>query len=236
MTVAAVVLFSSPDGAVADTAGRPAARRIAETAWAGGAVPIVVVAADSEDRVAASLAGSSAVLAEPAPLAGGAVAQIVRGMRVALEHVAGTEAALVWPGRLAWVDAETVTSLIEAHGRTEDAVLRPTYLGDPGWPVLIPHRHVPALALLGIARLPDELLADLESRGVPFRSVELGDPGVIHDSGTALDALPPFLGPPEPLGGPPPDWGPSAASGPEDAPLEGPALAPYTQVADADRE
>ena len=109
-----------------------------ETAWAGGATPIVVVAPDPEGAVAVALAGSPAILAEPAPDAAGPVGQIVRGMRVAAGAVTETDAALVWPGRMVWVDAETVTTLIEAHGADRDAVLRPAYEGEMGWPALLP--------------------------------------------------------------------------------------------------
>ena len=139
MTVAAVILYRDVAGALADAAGRPAVRRAVETAWSGGATPIVVVSLDSPDgAVAAALAGSPAVLAEPAPLETGPVGQILRGIAVAQERVTETEAALIWPGRLAWVDAETVTSLIEAYGPRRGSVLRPVYGDEPGWPVLVP--------------------------------------------------------------------------------------------------
>jgi len=126
VTVAAVVLFArGAEGALADAAGRGAARRIVETAWAGGATPIVVVCADQDGTVAAALAGSPAILAEPAPAESGPVGQIVRGITVARERVTETEGALVWPGRMTWVDAETVTSMIEASGAHGGSILRP---------------------------------------------------------------------------------------------------------------
>ena len=42
MTVAAVILAASADGAVVDTLGQPRVRRLADLAWSGGALPIVV--------------------------------------------------------------------------------------------------------------------------------------------------------------------------------------------------
>ena len=138
MTVAAVILAAAVESALADAAGRPAVRRLVETAWSGGAVPIVVVAPDPAGQVAAALTGSGAVLAEPAPMDGGPVAQIARGIAVARDEVAATHAAIVWPARLIWVDAETVTSLIEAHGLDETSILRPSWREQPGWPVLVP--------------------------------------------------------------------------------------------------
>ena len=78
------------------------------------------------------------VLAEPAPGADGAVAQFVRGIRVAAEHVTETDAALLWPGAMSWVDAETATTLIERHGLEREQILRPRYDENAGWPILLP--------------------------------------------------------------------------------------------------
>jgi len=233
MTVGAVVLFArGPEGALADAAGRGAARRIVETAWAGGATPIVVVCADAGGAVAASLAGSPAVLAEPAPAEAGPVGQIVRGMTVACDRVTETVATLIWPGRMAWVDAETVTSLIEAHGARREAVLRPRYDSELGWPALVPLSALDALAAQATTVMPDELLDGLATAGFALFAIDTGDPGTAHDIGTAMDQLPAYHGPPEPVAGPPPEWGSAAAEMPDDAPLEGPALAPYGQAAE----
>jgi molybdenum cofactor cytidylyltransferase len=231
VTVAAAILSATPAGAVRDVDGRPLVRRLAEVAWAGGAVPVVVVAADPDGAVAAALAGASVTLAEPAPPEAGPVGQIVRAMEVAAGEVTETDATLVWPARMAWVDAETVTSLIEAHGTDAEPVLRPAYGGEAGWPALVPLAHLAAFRSLGRERMPDDLLADLERAGVPFRQVELGDPGVVHDVDTPREALPPYEGPPEPAGGHVHEWGSPAADVPDETPLEGPALAPYEQAA-----
>ena len=216
MTVAAVILAASAESALADAAGRVSVRRIAETAWAGGAMPLVVVAADPGGRVGAALAGSEAVLVPPAALETGPAGQIVRGMRAALELVASTDAALVWPARLTWVDAETVTMLIQAHGLAPADALRPRWEDADGWPVLVPMSLLETVAGLAPDRMPDQLIADLAAAGVPLRSLDLGDPGAVIDRGTPIDALPPYAGPAEPLS-PPPDWGAAAAESPDDA-------------------
>jgi CTP:molybdopterin cytidylyltransferase MocA len=236
VTVAAVILFARPEGALADAAGRSAVRRIVETAWAGGATPIVVCSADPDGAIAATLAGSPAVLAEPAPVEGGPVGQIANGVRVAQGRVTETVAALVWPGRMTWVDAETVTSLIEAHGASRDALLRPRYEGELGWPALVPVAHLESFAALGRDRMPDALFDDLIATGVPLIPIDTGDPGTIHDVSTAIDQLPAYQGPPEPVAGSAPEWGASAADMPDDVPLEGPSLAPYGQAADPDSD
>jgi CTP:molybdopterin cytidylyltransferase MocA len=230
VTVAAVILFARAEGALADAAGRGAARRIVENAWAGGATPIVVVSFDDDGQVASSLAGSPAVLAEPAPVEGGPVGQITRGLHVAAELVTDTDAALVWPGRLVWVDAETVTTLIEAHGARRGEMLRPRYEGEAGWPLLIPLALLPALEKLQTNRMPDELASDLVDAGATLSEIDTGDPGVANDISVAMNDLPPYQGPAEPGAGPPPEWGAAAAEMPDDAPLEGPALAPYEQA------
>ncbi|MBA3851576.1 MAG: NTP transferase domain-containing protein [Chloroflexi bacterium] len=230
MTVAAVVLAASVESAVAEAAGRPAVRRISESAWAGGAVPIVVVSPDRDGAVAAALSGSEAVLAEPAPDEAGPVAQMQRGIIVAQGSVADTDAAILWPAGMVWVDAETVTSLIQAHGLEPEAMLRPTWQGEPGWPVLLPLSHLGALEALDRTRMPNGLLADLEAAGVSVSLLELGDPGVAHGRETPLESLPSYEGPARPIGGHPPEWGAAAADHHDESPLQGPALAPYEQA------
>lgn len=233
MTVAAVILFArGAEGALADAYGRSAARRIVETAWAGGATPLVVVCADPEGTVAAALAGSPAILAEPAPPESGPVGQIVRGITVARERVTETEAALVWPGRMTWVDAETVTSMIEAYGAHRGSALRPRYDDELGWPAMIPIEAIDAFAALPATAMPDELLAQLEATGIAVVAIDTGDPGTANDLSTPLESLPEYQGPPEPVAGPAPEWGSAAAEMPDDAPLEGPALAPYGQASE----
>jgi CTP:molybdopterin cytidylyltransferase MocA len=237
MTVAAVVLFArGAEAALADAAGRPVVRRIVEAAWAGGATPIVVMCADPDGSVAAALAGSGAVLAQPAPPEHGPVGQIVRGINVARERVTETEGALVWPGRMAWVDAETITSLIEASGAHRGAALRPRYERDLGWPTFIPVDGLDAFAALPRSSMPDELLTQLEATGVLLVPIDTGDPGTRHDISTPINELPEYIGPPEPVAGHAPEWGASAADLPDDAPLEGPSLAPYGQAADPDSD
>jgi CTP:molybdopterin cytidylyltransferase MocA len=217
MTVAAVVLAADPAGALREVEGVANARRLVDTAWAGGALPIVVVSADLDGAVARVLAGSFAVLAEPEPVEAGPVGQVCRGIDLARAEVVGTEAALVWPARMGWVDAETVTSLIEAHGTDRAAVLRPAFRGETGWPVLVPVIHLETLRVLDAGLLPDALVEALAS-AVGGRRVELGDPGTVHDLDTPRTGLPPFEAPPEPSSAHHHEWGAPAAAGPDEAP------------------
>lgn len=234
VTVAAVIHFDAAQDALIDTAGRPAVRRMVEAAWAGGATPIVIVSDDPAGAIASALAGSPAVLAEPAPGGSGAGAHIARGFDVATAQVTETDAVLVWPGRMGWVDAETLTSLIELHGVERDVVLRPHYAAQAGWPVLIPAQLAARLAALPTGLTTEQLIERLGSEhGLSL--FDTGDPGTVHDSSVPLEEMPPYAGPPEPAR-PAPEWGLAAADLGEDRPLEGPALAPYGQAADPEAD
>jgi len=221
MTVAAVIFASTQASALADTDGTPAARRLADVAWAGGATPVVVCAPDADGALAAALANAEATLFEPGDAGAGTTGLIAGGMDAAIALVAATDAVLVWPARHAWVDAETVTTLIEAHGDDREPVLRPSFAGEAGFPVLVPVRHFATFRALAADRTPAELLDDLASAGVPVRLVESGDPGVTHDMSVPRNTLPPFDGPPEPADGVSRDWGAPAADVPDDAPVTG---------------
>lgn len=217
MTVAACILAASPDSALQDVEGSPNVRRLVDVAWAGGAMPVVVVAPDRDGAVAAALAGSPAIVGAPAPVAGGAVAQIARAIDLARAEVDGTNAALVWPARFGWVDAETVTSLIEAHGVSRADVLRPAFRGEAGWPILLPVAHLDTFRALPAELMPNDLATRLAELA-PMRLVELGDPGTVLGLDTPRESLPPFEGPPEPAAAHHHEWGSPAASGPDQPP------------------
>jgi CTP:molybdopterin cytidylyltransferase MocA len=206
MTVAAVILSATTEGAVADTLGQPRVRRLADLAWSGGALPIVVLAPDPNGAVAAALAGSEAVYGSPAPPEAGPRGQMIRGAELAIAEVRDTTAVLLWPARMTWVGPETVTSLIEAHGTDPGTLLRPAWLGEPGWPVLLPTAHLEALRAVAPDRMPPDVIVDLVA-AVASRTVEMGDPGVIHDVETAPADLPAYEGPPDPPAGHTHEWG-----------------------------
>jgi CTP:molybdopterin cytidylyltransferase MocA len=211
MTVAAVILSATPDGAIADTLGQPRVRRLADLAWSGGALPIIVVSPDPDGAVAAALAGSEAVYGSPAPVEAGPVGQMVRGCELAAAEVHDTTGFLIWPARMTWVGPETVTSLIEAHGTDRGAILRPAWHGEPGWPVLVPAAHLAALPAIAPDRMPPQVIDELAAT-VPTRIVEVGDPGVVHDVDTAPADLPQYEGPPDPPAGHTHEWGADVAA------------------------
>ncbi len=206
MTVAAVILSATAEDALADTLGQPRVRRLVDIAWSGGALPVVVVAPDPGGEVARALVGSEAIHGSPAPAETGPVGQMVRGVDLALADVRDTSAVLLWPGRMTWVGPETVTSLIEAHGVNDGTMLRPAWRGDAGWPVLVPTAHLATLRAVAADLMPPDVIEALAGI-IPTRVIELGDPGVILDADTPVDALPPYEGPPDPPAGHTHEWG-----------------------------
>jgi CTP:molybdopterin cytidylyltransferase MocA len=233
MTVAAVILSATAEGALADTLGQPRVRRLVDIAWSGGALPVVVVSPDDGGAVAAALVGSEAVYGEPAAPEMGPAGQMMRGAELALVEVHDTTAFLVWPARMVWVGPETVTSLIEAHGVSSGEILRPAWDGTPGWPVLVPVGALGALRGVPADRMPPDVVEDL-ARTVPSRLVEVGDPGVVHDADTPFADLPPYDGPPDPPAGHTHEWGDGVEDEGVDerVPGEGRGLAPFPQAAD----
>ncbi|MEO8469205.1 MAG: NTP transferase domain-containing protein [Chloroflexota bacterium] len=223
MTIAAVILALTPDVALADAEGVTRVRRIVDSAWSGGAMPIVVLAADPDGAMAAALAGAPVTLAEPAPMDQGRVAQFLRGIEVAMAEVSGTSGVLFWPARMAWVGPETITSLVEAHGLNPDALIRPSFEGKVGWPALMPLTALDVLRGLPRTATPDQLIEILGASRPSTQAIDLGDPGTTIDGDTPRGDLPPYEGPAEPSGAR--EWGAASAELEDDAPLEGPTRA-----------
>jgi CTP:molybdopterin cytidylyltransferase MocA len=211
MTVAAIVLVPDTAVALADADGEPAIRRVVHAAWSGGALPIVIVTDDPDPRLAGIVADLGAALSRPTKAEPRGVAWYVNGRRAADRSVTGTTAGLLWPVRCTWVDPETVTSLVEAHGATPDHIVRPAWLGKEGFPILVPAAFDEQL--LGRNGLHGyQAVEALIAEGAPHRALDLGDPGIVFDLATPRAELPGYQGPPEPAGGPPPDWNAALAA------------------------
>ncbi len=211
MTVAAIVLVPEMAVALADADGEPAIRRVVHAAWSGGAMPIVVVTDDTDERLVDAVAELGVTLARPGADEPRGVAWLVHGLRYAAATVSETTAGLLWPVRCAWVDPETVTSLVEAHGVTPEAIVRPAWSGAAGFPILIPRAFEDRL----LARLDlhgFQAVEALTAEGAPYRAIDLGDPGITHDLATPRSELPGYQGPPEPAGNTPPEWNAALAA------------------------
>jgi CTP:molybdopterin cytidylyltransferase MocA len=217
MTVAAVILVPDPPAALTLADGEPALRRLAQAAWSGGALPTVVVTPLVPEELSIAVAELGLTLISPKADEPHGIAWFVTGMRAAVAAVAETSAALLWPFRYVWVDPETVTSLVEAHGAALDTIIRPAYAGQPGFPILIPVALLDRLAALS-GQHGEEAAQSLVAGGVPIRQIELGDPGIVLDLATPRGDLPRYQGPPEPAGGPPPDWNSALAAQAGDPP------------------
>jgi len=204
MTVAAIVLVPDLAVALSDADGEPAVRRVVQAAWSGGALPIVVVSDVAGDDVAAALEGLPVTLTVPGPDEPRGVAWFLHGIRAAHTAVADATAGLLWPARCAWVDPETVTSLVELHGAAPGELVRPAFAGQAGFPILVP---LPVAEKL--AAWPDlhayQAVEALVREGAPARTPELGDPGIVFDVATPRAELPGFEGPPAPAGAVP-EW------------------------------
>ena len=211
MTVAAIVLVPDTAVALSDADGDPAIRRVVHAAWSGGAMPIVVVTDDTDARLVDAVAEPGVTIARPGPDEPRGVAWFVHGLRAASSAVAESTAGLLWPVRCAWVDPETVTSLVEAHGSTPDPIVRPAFSGQVGFPILVPiafaERLLARLDLHGFQAV-EALVAD----GAAYRALELGDPGIVFDLATPRADLPGYQGPPEPAGATPPEWNAALAA------------------------
>lgn len=205
MTVAAVVLVPDPGAAFADLEGVPALRRVVQSAWAGGALPVVIVAQVGPEgqAVGAVLEGLPASFV-PATGDPGA-SWFAAGFAAATSQVHETTAALLWPSRYSWADPETVTSLIEASGANPESIVRAAFQGRAGFPMVIPAALVPRFETEPSTHAQD-LVEALAAEGVPLRVLELGDPGIVNDASVAHSDMPPYQGPPEPVAGRPPEW------------------------------
>jgi CTP:molybdopterin cytidylyltransferase MocA len=224
VTVAAVILADPAEAALADAGGVARVRRISDAAWAGGALPTIVVVADPDGSVANALAGAAVILAGSTD--DGPLGRIVRGIEVATAEISETTAALIWPAGFCWAGPETVTSLVEAHGQAPGALIRPTYRDRPGWPALVPAAAFPIIRGLPPATAAGPLVDALLDTGMTAQNIDLGDPGTVIDGTTPRTALPPYEGPATPGGST--EWGAAAAATPEDAPLAGPTIAEVT--------
>jgi CTP:molybdopterin cytidylyltransferase MocA len=216
VTVAAVLAADPVDLLERPAGGSRWLDRLVDTAWAGGALPILVVARDPRGILQELLEGQPARGAPVPTMALDVI--LAAALAAGREAVADLSGLLLWPAEMVWVGPETITSLIERHGRARRAVLRPAFQGQPGWPLLLPAAVADAFGARSAAPRPlgdegpgrwEAALAPLLT-GAEVRLVELGDPGTVVDGTIPLANLPPYQGPPEP-GAPPPEWGEAVA-------------------------
>lgn len=200
MTVAAIVIVPDSASALAIVEGEPVIRRVVQSAWAGGAMPIVVVCPSVDDAFDLAMAELQVTPNRPDSAAPHGIAWFAGGQQAAARAVVETTASLLWPFRYSWVDPETVTSLIEAHGANRDSIIRPAYGARRGFPILVPNSLSGRLKALSNLH-GEEAIDAVVAAGVASLTVELGDPGIVHDGGTSRSDLPDYQGPPSPVPG-----------------------------------
>jgi len=198
MTVAAIVIVPDPAVALADVEGEPVIRRLVQSAWAGGAMPLVVVCPSIDDEFQRAIAELQVVSTHPDAMAPRGIAWFAGGQQAAVRAVAESTASLLWPIHYSWVDPETVTSLIEAHGVSPNSILRAAYRAQRGFPILVPNSLAGRLAAMTGMR-GEEAIEAVIAQGVPSITIELGDPGIVHDGTTPRSGLPDYQGPPAPV-------------------------------------
>ena len=164
--------------------GTPMVRRVAETALASMAGPVLVVTGHAGAAVATALEGLAVRLVANPDWASGMASSLAIGLRLLPTDAAGT---LVLLADMPLVRAATLDRLIEAFEDGADAVV-PHHRGQPGNPVLIGRSLFGDLALARGDEGARKLLARGDRRVIV---VDVDDPGVTIDVDTrdALDAL-----------------------------------------------
>ena len=184
-SVAAVVLAagrSSRMGAhnklLADIAGKPMVRRVAETTLASRARPVLVVTGHQGPEVAAALAGLDVTLAPNPDYATGLASSLKAGIRAVPAECDG---ALILLGDMPRIAPEHVDRLVDAFAAAPDTIVVPVHEGRQGNPVLWPRCYFPALLQLeGDAGAKRLIAAHREH----VREVEMGTDAIFVDVDT----------------------------------------------------
>lgn len=152
--------------------------RCLEALVAGGAEKIVVIVSETGHDVAEAVRDFPARIVIN-PVVDGDMASSVRAGRNAL--MVEASGVIVFPCDYPLVSARTIGSLIVEHGTSPDSIIIPCHSGRRGHPLLFPGNI--------LAELTHGLtLRDLV-RGNPdrIRSLDVSDPGVLHDMDTPED-------------------------------------------------
>jgi molybdenum cofactor cytidylyltransferase len=152
VSVAAIILaagqgtrFGTEPKLLAELAGRPLIRHVAEAALASKARPVLAVVGHRKHEVAAALPGAVRSVVN-ADYAHGLSTSLKAGF-AALKP--GTEAAVILLGDMPEITPELIDRLVEAwHGAGRPAAVVPTYAGRRGNPVLLSAALAPEIAML----------------------------------------------------------------------------------------
>jgi molybdenum cofactor cytidylyltransferase len=132
---------------LATVAGTPMVRRVAETALASSASPVIVVTGHQADAVAAALAGLDVTLVHNPGYASGLAGSLKTGLTALPPE---TDAFVVCLGDMPLIEPAHIDSLIAAFDPTSRPICVPLHAGRRGNPVLWSRRYIPdMLALTG---------------------------------------------------------------------------------------
>jgi molybdenum cofactor cytidylyltransferase len=148
--VAAVILaggqsrrMGGPNKLLAQFGGQSLIRRIAESALASKAGPVIVVTGDRAKSISDALSGLDVRFAHNPDFADGLATSLKTGLSAVPESASG---ALVLLADMPGVTAAIIDRLIDAfHGRPSPSIVLPTFAGKRGNPVLWARAFFPEL-------------------------------------------------------------------------------------------
>jgi len=161
---------------LADIAGQPMVRRVAEAALASKATAVLVVTGHMAPEVSSALSGLDVTLVANPDYATGLASSLKAGIRALPPSCDG---ALILLGDMPRIAPEHLDTLIAAF--TPDAVVVPVHDGRQGNPVLWPARFFPELLGLGGDAGAKRLIA---AHAASVREVDLGTGAIFADIDT----------------------------------------------------
>ena len=164
---------------IADLAGKPMVRWVAEAALASGARPVVVVTGHQEGQVRAALAGLEVVFVANPDYAAGLSSSLKAAIRAVPPSAAG---AVILLGDMPQITAAHLDQLIASFApEGGSGIVVPTHQGRRGNPVLWPRACFAEMLQLEGDAGARRLLAAHASR---VREVELGTDAIFADVDT----------------------------------------------------
>ncbi|MFW6076828.1 MAG: NTP transferase domain-containing protein [Hyphomicrobiales bacterium] len=183
--VAALVLaagrssrMGGPNKLLATVAGTPMVRRVAETALATAANPVIVVTGHQAAEVEATLAGLDVQIVHNPDYASGLASSLKTGLATLPPE---TDAFVVCLGDMPLIEPAHIDSLIAAFDPDSRPVCVPVHAGRRGNPVLWSRRYIPNMLALegdeGARRL-------LDTHAVAVTEVPVGSDTIFADFDT----------------------------------------------------
>ncbi|HET6742543.1 MAG TPA: nucleotidyltransferase family protein [Kribbella sp.] len=187
--------LGSPKALVRDPAGIPWVVRAARLLTAAGCSPVLVVVGAAADQVRAELITEPVEIVEATDWPEGMSASLRAGL-TALSTPSDLGAVVVVPVDVPGLTEDAVARVMRAAG--SEALVRATYQGKPGHPVLIGRAHWNGV--IASAHGDEGARTYLREHGAD--TVECGDIANGTDADTAEQLPPGHTPPPDPLSGP----------------------------------